>query len=280
MAIAVNIVQVKDYVSKSNLPVCDYVINPYVGCTFGCRYCYAMFMKRFTNHDEPWGSFIDVKECDKPVSVRRLTGKKVLLSSVTDCYNQFEEKYWITRYILEQLLSIDCNVEITTKSKLILRDLELLKQFKSLHIAVSLNTLDENFRHDMDKASTIHDRLLTLYLLRESGIDAALFISPIFPGITDFRAIIEASKTFVDEYWFENLNLRAGYKKQILSYIAQKHPGLTGLYDDIYNKKQLDYWFDLSREIEDYCNGNKIRFTNYFYHEKLVQAKKAGAPLL
>ena len=58
-------VVVKDLVTKSNLPASDYVINPYVGCPHGCRYCYACFMKRFTNHSEAWGNFIDIKRCDK-----------------------------------------------------------------------------------------------------------------------------------------------------------------------------------------------------------------------
>ena len=54
-------VTVKSVITKSNLPVCDYAVNPYVGCTHACRYCYASFMKRFTNHIEPWGEFLDVK---------------------------------------------------------------------------------------------------------------------------------------------------------------------------------------------------------------------------
>ncbi len=52
---------VKSVITKSNLPVCEYSVNPYVGCTHGCRYCYASFMKRFTGHQEPWGNFLDVK---------------------------------------------------------------------------------------------------------------------------------------------------------------------------------------------------------------------------
>lgn len=54
-------ITVKDLVTKSNLPASDYVINPYVGCPHACKYCYACFMKRFTNHSEEWGSLIDVK---------------------------------------------------------------------------------------------------------------------------------------------------------------------------------------------------------------------------
>jgi DNA repair photolyase len=54
-------VKAKSIITRSNLPSADYVINPYVGCTHACIYCYASFMKRFTGHDEPWGTFLDIK---------------------------------------------------------------------------------------------------------------------------------------------------------------------------------------------------------------------------
>lgn len=71
------IIETKDLVTKSNLPASDYVINPYVGCPHACKYCYACFMKRFTKHDEKWGTFIDIKECKKPISKRKLEGKRI-----------------------------------------------------------------------------------------------------------------------------------------------------------------------------------------------------------
>ena len=120
-------ITVKDYLTKSNLPASDYVINPYVGCPHACKYCYASFMKRFTGHDEKWGSFIDIKECDRSINLQKLSGKSVFISSVTDCYNPFEEKYQITRKILEQLVPADSQITISTKSSLILRDLDLLQ---------------------------------------------------------------------------------------------------------------------------------------------------------
>lgn len=124
MKIKEQVIGVKDYLTKSNLPASDYVINPYVGCFHGCKYCYACFMKHFSKHDEPWGSFIDIKYCTKPINKNRLKGKTVFLSSVTDCYNKYEEKYRITRKILEQLVDVDCFVNISTKSDLILRDID------------------------------------------------------------------------------------------------------------------------------------------------------------
>lgn len=266
-------VVVKDLVTKSNLPASDYVINPYVGCPHGCRYCYACFMKRFTNHSEPWGSFIDIKRCDKPISKKKLQGKSVFLSSVTDCYNPFEEKYENTRKILEQLISIDCELNISTKSQLILRDIDLLKQCKNLKVSVSVNTLDEQFKSDMDRASSIGKRLETIETLHENGIYTVLFMSPIFPGITDYKEIIVKTHRFVDGYWFENLNLRGSYKQDILSYIKNAYPQLVELYDEIYVKGNMGFWNNLSVEIEEYCVEHSIKHINYFYHKELVEAK-------
>ena len=263
-------VVVKDLVTKSNLPASDYVINPYVGCPHGCRYCYACFMKRFTNHSEAWGSFIDIKRCDKPISKKKLQGKSVFLSSVTDCYNPFEEKYRNTRKILEQLISINCELNISTKSHLILRDIDLLKQCNNLKVSVSVNTLDEQFKNDMDHASSIMKRLETLEILHQNGIYTVLFMSPIFPGITDYKEIIVKTHRFVDEYWFENLNLRGSYKQDILSYIKNAYPQLVELYDEIYVKGNMGFWKNLAVEIEEYCAVHSIKHINYFYHKELV----------
>ena len=270
----VKTIQVKDYLTKSNLPASDYVINPYVGCPHGCKYCYACFMKRFQKHEEPWGEFIDIKYCDKPINLDKIKGKSVFLSSVTDCYNPYEETYRITRSILEQLIHVDCKLSISTKSNLILRDLDLLKQCPDLKVSMSINTLDESFRSDMDHASTIQERLDTLKQLHTAGIDTVLFISPIFPGITDAKAIMEATSSFVDEYWIENLNLRGSYKQVILSYIKEHNPQLYDLYHEIYHKGNKAYWQQLSEDMDHYCRDHSIKCTNYLYHEELVKQKK------
>lgn len=270
----INEIKTNDYLTKSNLPASDYVINPYVGCSHGCKYCYASFMKRFTGHQEAWGDFIDIKRCDKKINLKKIAGKSVFLSSVTDCYNESEEKYAITRSILEQLVKSDCKLSISTKSKLILRDIDLLKKIKDVTVCMSVNTLDESFKDDMDKASSIKDRLDTLKELHENGIYTVLFMSPIFPYITNWKEIIEISKDFVDEFWFENLNLRGSYKYSILNYIKEKYSDLFCKYIDIYENKNNNYWIDLSKKIEEYCVSNNIKYTNFFYHKELVDKKK------
>lgn len=267
-------IQIKEYLTKSNLPSSDYVINPYVGCPHGCKYCYASFMKRFTGHTEDWGTFVDIKRCEKKIDLNKISKKSVFLSSVTDCYNLLEEKYRLTRNILEQLVDSDCYLSISTKSKLILRDIDLLKQIRNLTVSISINTLDENFKKDMDNASTIKERLDTLKELHDNGIKTVLFMSPIFPLITEWKEIIEITKDYIDEYWFENLNLRGGYKTYIMDYIKKKYPKYYDNYIDIYKNNNKEYWNNLASEINHYCDKNDIEYINYFYHEELVKNKK------
>ena len=263
MKLIENHINVKDYLTKSNLPLSDYVINPYIGCPHACIYCYACFMKHFTGHIEDWGTFIDIKHTNKTINKKRLKGKFVLLSSVTDCYNQYEKKYKITRSILEQMIAIDCNLTICTKSDLILRDLDLLKQCKHLKVAISLNTLNDDFRKSIESASSISARLHTLEQLHSHNIHTVLFMAPLFPYITDFKDIIECTSEYIDEYWFQSLNLSGSYQKNIMSFIKNEYPQLYSSYYDIYINKNNTYWNNLSDEITSYCTTHHLNFTNF-----------------
>lgn len=269
--------EVKDYLTKSKIG--EYAINPYIGCPHKCRYCYASFMKRFTNHPEEWGEFIDIKLSNKKIDTRKIEGKNVFMSSVTDCYNPYEAKYKTTRNILEQLVGANCILQISTKNKLILRDLDLLKQMNNVSVAMSVNTLDEDFRKDMDRASTIEERLETLKTLNENGIYTILFMSPIFIGITDWKAIIEKTKDYISEYWFEDLNLRGAYKYNILKYIKEKYPQIYPIFERVYIKGNKQELINMDNEIKEYCNKNNINYSDYFHHEDVIsnrENKKLG----
>ena len=85
--------RVKDYLNKTKLEALDYVINPYVGCPNKCLYCYAAYMSSFSKHSEEWGEFIDVKRTSKKINIFKIKNKKVMISTVTDPYNSYEEKY-------------------------------------------------------------------------------------------------------------------------------------------------------------------------------------------
>lgn len=285
------IVEAKSILSKSNLPVCDYSANPYVGCSHACRYCYASFMKRFSGHDEPWGQFVDVKRWKPLKNARKHDGQQVFVGSVCDPYMPEEAEYGRTRALLEELVGSGMEVSIQTKSDLVLRDIDLISQLPGARVGFSINTLDEGFRSDMDAAVPLARRLAAMKELHDAGIRTTCFISPIFPGITDAPAIIEAARDRCNLVWLENLNLRGGYKADILGYIAEKRPELVPLYDAIYQKGDRTYWRELDAEVRAYAEREGLEYVrdddtmrrpfdvpptivNYFFHEEVKKSAK------
>lgn len=193
------------------------------------------------------------------------------MGTVTDCYNPYEAKYQITKTILEQLVNSNCHLQISTKNNLILRDLDLLKQMRNLSVAMSINTLDEKFCNDMDKGSSIRERLDTLRTLHDNGIYTILFMSPIFIHITDWKAIIETSRDFINEYWFEDLNLRGGFKNAILQYILNNYSAYYPSYEQIYQKGIKNEIIEMDNAIRTYCDTNNIVYCDYFHHEEVIK---------
>lgn len=279
-------IEVQSVMTKSSLPVGGFSVNPYVGCPHACKYCYASFMKRFTGHTEPWGTFIDVKHWKPITNPHKYDGQRIVIGSVTDGYNPYEEEFCRTRRLLEELKGTNAEIMICTKSDLVLRDLDLLKKFPKVTVSWSINTLDEQFRMDMDRAVSIERRIEAMKKVYEAGIRTVCFVSPIFPGITDVKSIIGRVRDFADLIWLENLNIRGQFKGTIMSYIRENHPDVYALYDEIYNKKRMDYWESLEKEISMFAKQNGFPYmvndlpygrsekgkpviVNYFYHEKI-----------
>ena len=207
-------IETKNVITKSNLPVCS-IRSIHMLAAHACNYCYASFMKRFTNHPEPWGEFLDVKHWDKIKNPKKYAGKELFIGSVTDPYNPQEEIYGRTRALLTELQGGGAKLSIATKSDLILRDLDLIKTFPDTRVSWSINTLDEAFKDDMDKAVSIERRLSAMKAFHKAGVRTTCFISPIFPGITDVKAIITQAKEHCNLIWLENLNLRGATRRSL-----------------------------------------------------------------
>lgn len=283
--------EVKNILTKSNLPVCEFSVNPYVGCTHACKYCYASFMKRFTGYSEEWGTFLDVKYWKEIKNPQKYEDKEIFIGSVTDPYNPQEEKFGRTKAFLEQLRGSGAKISIATKSDLILRDIDLIKTFPDTRVSWSVNTLDEDFKNDMDKAVSIERRLNAMKIFHDAGVRTTCFISPIFPEITDVKSIIERAKNQCNLIWLENLNLRGNYKSVIMNYIREKHSELYPLYDEIYNKNNRSYWRLLDNELREFADNIGLDYVtnddsmtrdfsappvivNYFYHEQIKKSAR------
>ena len=193
----------------------------------------------------------------------------------------------------QQLIGSDADILICTKSDLVVRDIDLLKKLGRVTVSWSINTLDENFKNDMDSASSIEHRIAAMKQVYEAGIRTVCFVSPVFPGITDFEAIFERVKDQCDLFWLENLNLRGGFKKTIMDYIAGKYPDLVPLYDEIYNKHNRSYFEALEVKAEKMAKKYDCAFVDnempygrvpqghpvivdYFYHEEIRGTENTG----
>ncbi|MFX1366307.1 MAG: radical SAM protein [Promethearchaeota archaeon] len=259
--------EAKSIITKSNIPSIDYVINPYIGCQHSCIYCYAEFMIRFTGHKgDKWGQFLDIKTYDfNKIKPEKYNGKRLLLSSVTDPYIPLELKYQNTKRILEKLVSTTAHVSILTKSKFAVRDIDLFKKFDDLEVGISISTLDDNFAKLIEKgASRPIERLNTLKEIHENGIKTYTFISPFFPKITDFKAIINETVDYTDSYMFENLNFRPHNTPRILKIIKSNYPELLSLYQEF--RRDNSQWEIIEAEIDTYCKNLNVVYSIEFHH--------------
>lgn len=261
--------------SKSGLPDADYVINPYIGCTHGCMYCYACFMSRFHGRKEPWGSYLEAKEYASVRLPKVQENKTILVGSVTDAYNPAEKKYQRMPEILKLLTQYRGHVELLTKSNLVLRDLELIQKVPDISVGISLAFTSERDVAILEpRASSVQERIDTLRILHENGISTYLFVAPYFPEITNLSKLLEMTKGYADRVCVENLNLRGGYKADVLSYIQEYYPNLLPLYESIYvNKNGSSYWEEIEKKLDHLSRKYDISVLSYFYHEKI---KKSG----
>lgn len=127
----------------------------------------------------------------------------------------------------------------------------------------------------------------------KAGVRTTCFISPIFPGIRDVKAIIQRAKAQCNLIWLENLNLRGGYKAVIMDYIQREHPDLLPLYRDIYDSNIRRYWELLDTGLKvwaaeiglDYVTNDDSMsrpfaappvIVNYFYHNEIKKSAGKG----
>ncbi len=195
---------IKEIQSKSILSaskIYPYVINPYTGCQHKCTYCYAHFMKRFTGHREPWGDFVDVKVNAPDLLRQEITRKKagrVWISGVCDPYQPLEGKYKLTRQCLEILAQHNWPVTVQTRSPLVLRDIDILKNGKDFEVGLSVTTAEDGIRKLFEpNAPPIQARIRALDELHRAGIKTYAMVAPILPGAESLPEILAGKIDYV-----------------------------------------------------------------------------------
>ena len=199
----------------SSIP-CDYTINPYRGCLFGCRYCYA---SRFV-HEDPakradWGHWVEVKRNAVDALTReshKLCGKTVFFSSATDPYQPLELRLGLTRALLEALLlAYPARLHLQTRSPHVVRDIDLFQRFgDTLDVGVSIPTDSDVVRKAFEpRAPSIARRLRAARQLKEAGIQTTASVAPLLPCTPERLAGLLAP--CVDRAWVGRINF---YEKE------------------------------------------------------------------
>lgn len=194
----------------------DYSFNCYTGCEHGCGYCYARFMQRFHPHAEEWGQFVDVKVSAAQVLARqlcRLPPGDVFTCSACDGWQPIEEQYGLTRTCCELLLDAGFRLNVLTKSRLVLRDLDLFAG-RNVRVGVTITTVDERWAKIWEPAaSSVADRVEVLRQAKVRGLPTSVMFGPLLPGISDTddalaRLFAMAADVNVDRVWTDLLNPR------------------------------------------------------------------------
>jgi DNA repair photolyase len=237
----------------------EWTINPYRGCEFACRYCYARYTHEFME--------LDGQEFEKKIFVKQNAGallkrevrekyckagerpnldhpEHIAIGTATDPYQPAERAYGVTRSCLEELVKREgLSISITTKSHQVVRDIDLLKRIaerSTLYINMTVTTLRPRLARWLEPRAPRPDlRIAALRQLREGGIPAGVLASPLLPGITDGEGELEALAAAAKQAgaeWFASgiLFLQPTSAKQFMPAIREKFPHLA---------KQYEQWF-------------------------------------
>lgn len=231
----------------------DWTVNPYRGCEYGCRYCYARYTHAFL--ELPAGEFetkIFAKRWDarqfRRETARLRQGEILAFGTATDCYQPAERRYGLMRRMLEALdgLTVELRIGITTKSDLIRRDAALLGRLARRHdvrVNMTITTLDPALARRLEPfAPRPALRLAAMRRLAAEGVALGVGISPVLPRITDapgaLEAVAEAARDAgARSVWAQALFLRDGAREIFLPWVEREFPALGSRYRSWYHSE-------------------------------------------
>ncbi|QGA53167.1 radical SAM protein [Sulfolobus sp. E5-1-F] len=208
-------IKVKSALSKSGLRELDYSLNPYLGCVYSCPYCYAPNFTPNKEASENWGKVVIIKENLLEVLMKEVKIYKkgvVGISTITDAYQPIEALRKLTRESLKVLLKNGFRVSIQTKSPLVLRDIDVLLEYKDrVDVGFTVTSLNNRLEPNAPPARA---RLRALKKLSDEGLETWIFLGPIIQGINDMEIedIIREISNIKVRVIFDNFHYYKGLK--------------------------------------------------------------------
>lgn len=277
----------KSIIVESKLPDADYVANPYTGCEFGCLYCYASFMGRFVGEQRSnWGNYVyakvnSVQLAEEQISKWPETRKhsSILLSSVSDPYQGAEQKYELTRGILNVFAEhrYPGLISILTKSPMVLRDIDLIRKLPNKEVGLTITTTDDNLGRFLEvRAPQSSRRLSVLKTLNEQGIPTYAFIGPLLPHFRYQPELLEQlfgaiASAGVKQVFVEHINLPSYIKERLWKELRNLPPEMQQAYE---GARKADHRRELDKLVTHLIAkyNLKLRVGSTLYHQDLKKS--------
>lgn len=229
----------------------NYQIDPYLGCEHGCHYCYTQ--NRFDWNDEIQ-TYDNLRE-KLTAELSSLKPQKIYLGMNTDPYQPVEEEFRQTRTVLEVLSEHDFSATILTKSNLVVRDIDILKDVPGASIGISIafqNDVERKLFEENTVSNT--DRILALNKLKSEGIKTYALICPVMPYITDVDVLINQVHPQADSIWIYPLKIDSIENqnwKNTRPILEQHFPGILEKFEKVVFSPDHVYWDELRQHLKD-----------------------------
>lgn len=273
------------HLKKGRLPF-SWDLNLYRGCGHGCKYCFAMY-----SHDylEGSGDYFDtiyykkniLETLEQELSSPKWKHEIVNIGGITDSYQPIERKLKLMPEVLKLMIKYQTPIIISTKSNLILRDLDLIEELAKtviVNIAFTITTMDETVRGKIEPgASSSFERMKALKMLRKTNACLGIHMMPIIPYLTSRKSNIEtiyrlASKIGVDYVLPGSLYLRGKTKPYFLNFLKREYEGYYQAIYQLYPKGGVDK--NYSKKLYEIIHECEKKYGVTRNYEKAMEMRK------
>jgi len=237
--------------SPCGLKDIEYQVDTYVGCEHYCYYCYAL-----AQAETDWSNEIlihnDIVD-QLSEEIKKIPSQTIYMGYHTDPYQPCEAEYHQTRKVLELFLHKGFSASILTKSDLVVRDIDILKEMNDAAVSVSV-AFNDNQTRRLFEANTIdtEKRIEALHQLKEAGVRTGALLCPVIPYITDAIQLIDMLEPYTDVIWIYGLSIndRSGQNwLNIQKIFNSQFPDLIEQVEPAIFSKGHNYWTQLKDDL-------------------------------
>jgi len=246
--------------SPCGLKEFDYQVDTYIGCEHYCYYCYVLdqaetdWSKEIRMHNDIVGQLSE--------EVDMISPQTIYMGYHTDPYQPCEAKYHQTRKVLELFLQKGFSASILTKSDLVVRDIDILKEMNDAAVSVSV-AFNDNQTRRLFEANTMdtENRIEALRQLKEAGVRTGALVCPVIPYITDAIQLVDMLEPYTDVIWIYGLSIndRLGQNwLNIQKILNSQSPDLMEQVEPAIFSKDHSYWAELRESLEMLKKDRKL----------------------